>query len=286
MAHLVAERVGQLFVGGDRLEYTEYGGGDHWVVLVPAQLATRGTQASRARVLAGAGHHVVTVDPLGHGRSDRSEDPRDYSMQELARQVVALVDHLGADQAVVGGTSFGANVALEVAVLAPDRVRGLLLEAPVLDNALEAAVVSLSPLLLVARVAPWSVTLTGLLSRLVPRRLVPHWAGVALDGLAQRPAPLRATIHGLLFGRLAPPSRERRQITAPALVVGHPCDPLHLTADARMLAEELADATYVEAAGAWEWRLRPARLDAAMLDFVDSLGEHDDPPTSRLAHGS
>ena len=38
----------------------------------------------------------------------------------------------------IGGTSLGANVSLEVADAAPERVRGLLLEMPVLDNALEA----------------------------------------------------------------------------------------------------------------------------------------------------
>jgi len=47
-----------------------------------------------------------------------------------------LLDHLGVPQAVVGGTSLGANVALEAAVLAPERVRGLVLEMPVLENAL------------------------------------------------------------------------------------------------------------------------------------------------------
>ena len=36
---LVSERIGQFFVeteaGRDRLEYTEYGAGDAWVVLLP-----------------------------------------------------------------------------------------------------------------------------------------------------------------------------------------------------------------------------------------------------------
>jgi len=40
-------------------------------------------------------------------------------MQRFAEQVVALLDHLEVEQAVVGGTSLGANVALETAALAP-----------------------------------------------------------------------------------------------------------------------------------------------------------------------
>ena len=65
-----------------------------------------------------------------HGRSDRPADPLAYSVEAFGEHVVALLDHLGAGEAVLGGTSIGANVALEVAVRAPDRVRGLLLEAP------------------------------------------------------------------------------------------------------------------------------------------------------------
>ena len=136
MAILVSERVGQLFVDGDRLEFTEYGAGDRWVVLVPGQLMPRRMHTRLARTIAGEGFHVATFDPLGHGRSDRPADPKGYSTTAFGEQVVALLDHLGAHQAVVGGTSLGANVALEVADAAPERVRGLLLEMPLLDNAL------------------------------------------------------------------------------------------------------------------------------------------------------
>jgi pimeloyl-ACP methyl ester carboxylesterase len=127
---LVSERIGQFFVelesGRDRLEYTEYGAGDAWVVLLHGQLMPRRMHAPLARALAADGLHVVTLDLLGHGRSDRPADPLVYSMTTWAEQVVALLDHLGADQAVVGGTSLGANVSLEVAVSAPERVRGLI----------------------------------------------------------------------------------------------------------------------------------------------------------------
>src|SRR5215207_3801797 len=131
---LVSERIGQLFIEGDRLEYTEYGGGDRWVVLLHGQLMPRRMQQPLARALAGQGLHVVTLDLLGHGRSDRPADPLVYSTTAFAEQVVALLDHLGAEKAVVGGLSLGANVSLEVADQAPDRVKGLIIEMPVLDN--------------------------------------------------------------------------------------------------------------------------------------------------------
>src|SRR6478736_2055600 len=124
---LVSERVGQFFFdsgsGQERLEYTEYGAGAHWVVLHHGQLMPRRMQQPLARALAAEGLHVVTLDLLGHGRSDRPADPLVYSMTAFAHQVVALLDHLGADQAVVGGTSLGANVSLEVSAEHPERVR-------------------------------------------------------------------------------------------------------------------------------------------------------------------
>jgi pimeloyl-ACP methyl ester carboxylesterase len=265
---LVSERIGQFFVDGDRLEYTEYGAGDRWVVLVHGQLMPRRMHQPLARAIAGEGFHVVTVDLLGHGRSDRPLDPRGYSMTAFGEQVRELLDHLGADQAVIGGTSLGANVSLEVADVAPDRVRGLLLEMPVLDNALEAGLIAFGQLMFLARFVPLSVALTRRLSRLVPRGVVPFWAGIALDTLDQRPAPMAATIHGIFFGRIAPSSKRRRLIQAPALVVGHPRDPIHPAADAAMLAEELPDARFVEAHGLLEWRLRPDRLTAEAVEFV------------------
>lgn len=269
---LVSERIGQFFwegeSGRDRLEYTEYGSGDAWVVLVHGQLMPRRMQQPLARTLAAAGMHVVTVDLLGHGRSDRPADPLVYSMTAFGEQVVALLDHLGVPQAVVGGTSMGANVSLEVAVLAPERVRGLILEMPVLDNAVEAGILAYAPLLFAARFLPFTVDGLRRLTRPVPRGVVPFWAGIALDTLDQRSEAMAAVVHGLFFGRMAPSSRQRRAITVPALVVGHRADPIHPAADAAMLAEELPDATFVRARSILEWRVRPERLDRAAVEFA------------------
>jgi pimeloyl-ACP methyl ester carboxylesterase len=268
VATLVSERIGQLFLDEDRVEYTEYGGGEDWVVLIHGQLMPRRMHQPLARAIAGAGFHVVTVDLLGHGRSDRPTDPMQYSMTAFGEQVVALLDHLGAEEAVIGGTSLGANVSLEVADMAPDRVRGLLLEMPVLDNAVEAGILAFAPLMFLARFVPVSITATRAVTKLVPRGLVPFWAGIVLDTLNQRPAPMAAAIHGIFFGRVAPSSKLRRRITAPALVVGHPRDPIHPWADAALLAEEMPHARFLEAHGILEWRLRPQRLTEEAVAFV------------------
>lgn len=282
---LVSERIGQLFLdSGDRLEFTEYGGGERWVVLLHGPLMSRRMHQPLARTLAAEGFHVVTLDLLGHGRSDRPADPLAYSVTAFADQVLALLDQVGAAQAMVGGVSLGANVALELAARAPDRVRGLLLEAPVLDNGFAPALVSLGPLMVGARVAPLAVAALRKVSRSVPRGIVPFWAGVALDTCNQRGDSMAALLHGVLFGRLAPSAAERRAIPAPALVVGHRGDPWHAWSDAVMLAEELPQARLVRAKGPWEWRLDPRRLDREAVSLA--LDCWDARSTRRRRRGS
>jgi len=277
---LVSERIGQFFLesdgGRDRLEYTEYGSGDQWVVLLHGLLMPRRMQQPLARAMAAQGLHVVTLDLLGHGRSDQPADPLVYSMTAFGQQVVALLDHLGAEQAVVGGTSLGANVALEVAVIAPDRVKGLIVEMPVLDNALVAGILAFVPIMLAARYLPVTANSLQRLARSVPRGVVPFWAGVALDTVDHRADSVASVLHGVIFGRIAPSSRLRRQIQAPALVVGHPIDPIHPFVDADMLAAELPRVRFERATFILEWRFRPERLTAAAADFAQDCW-HDTP---------
>jgi pimeloyl-ACP methyl ester carboxylesterase len=269
---VVSERIGQFFHEGARLEYTEYGGQrngeDRWVVLLHGQLMPRRMQQPLARALAEAGNHVVTLDLLGHGRSDRPDDPLVYSMTAFAEQVVHLLDELGAEDAVVGGTSLGANVSLEVAAMAPERVRGLIVEMPVLDNALHAGLLAFGPLMFAARFLPFTIDGIRLATRAVPRGLVPFWVGIMLDTLNQRSGPMAAALHGMFFGRIAPPSKIRETLTMPALIVGHRRDPIHPAADAAMLAEEMPASQFVEARSILEWRVTPSRLDDLAAAFV------------------
>src|SRR5262249_8737538 len=97
-------------------------------------LLSQRMHAANALELARRGHRVITPDLLGHGRSSRPQDMTLYSMRQFGEQVVALLDHLDIDEAVIGGASLGANTALQVAVDRPDRVRAMVVEMPVLDN--------------------------------------------------------------------------------------------------------------------------------------------------------
>jgi pimeloyl-ACP methyl ester carboxylesterase len=268
---LVSERVSHFFFEGSRLEFTESGAGDRVVVLIHSQLMPRTMHDPLARRLAAEGFRVVTIDLLGHGRSDRPTDHKRYSMTAFAHQVVGLIEHLGLDQVVVGGTSLGANVSLEVAFIEPAKVRGMILEMPVLDNAVEAGILAFAPLIFIGRVTPWAVTLVRGVTKAVPRSLVPFWTGIWLDALDQHAAPMAATVHGIFFGRIAPSSRLRMTIDSPAIVIGHPNDPIHPAADAAMLSEELPNARFVPAESIIEWRARPDRITGEVLSFLGGL---------------
>lgn len=271
-ASLASEQVGQFFLstarGRDRIEYTEYGAGERWVVLVPPLLVPRAFHDRLARSLAAAGLHVVVPDLLGHGRSDRPGDPLSFSVAAFAAQVLGLMDALEMRQAVVGGTGLGANVALEVAVAAPGRTRALVLDGPVLDDALTVEIAVLSPALYAAKFAPLAVHLLRTVARPVPRRMLPGRTGLLLDSLDQRPSGLRAIVQGILFGRLAPPSAERASIAAPALVIGRIGDRFHPLSDAEALVDELPVAVLERTKGLSELVRAPERIDLVISRFV------------------
>jgi len=77
-----------------------------------------------------ARHRVLRYDARGHGASGSTEDPNDHSWRALAEDQLALADHLGFERYVAGGASMGCATALHAAVLAPERIRGLLLVIP------------------------------------------------------------------------------------------------------------------------------------------------------------
>ncbi|PRX45153.1 pimeloyl-ACP methyl ester carboxylesterase [Prauserella shujinwangii] len=260
------ELAGAFTCGGHRLAYTEYGAGDAVVVLTHGIMFSRRMHTPLARELAAAGYRVVTLDLLGHGESDRPHDSWEYSMPAFAEQAVALLDHLGVDRAVVGGTSLGANVALEVAVSAPERLHGIVVEMPVLDNAIVAGLLTFGPLLFAARFVPLTVRAVGALARAVPRGS--QWVDVVTDTLDQEPSAMAALLHGVLFGRVAPERAQRRRITVPALVIGHERDPIHPFGDADTLAADLPSAEFVRARSPVELRLQPDRLTDEITAFV------------------
>src|SRR5436190_2087395 len=256
--------------GDHRLAYSVYGDGPRTTVLLPGLLFSQRMHVPLARALTDHGNRVVTLDLLGHGKSDRPRDMRQYSMVQFAEQTLALLDHLEIDQAVVGGTSLGANVTLSVAARAPDRLRGMIVEMPVLDNALLACAIFFAPILVALTFGEPLMRLVQAGARLIPSQATPYLADIALDVVRQDPAPGAAVLQGLFFGRTAPPMSERVTFEAAALVIGHPRDPVHPFSDADALARELPNASLLDASSIIELRLWPERLTGEICEFVES----------------
>ena len=217
--------------------------------------------------MASRGNRVITIDVLGHGRSDRPEDMRLYSMAAFGEQLAALCDYLELDRPVVGGTSLGANATLEFASAHPGKARALLIEMPVLDNALLGIALGLTPMLLALRFGQPLLRPLSALARRIPRSN--YLVDIGLDWVRQDPRPSVSVVEGLAFHRSAPPHSERVKIETPALVVGHPSDLLHPFSDADMLVEEMPNARLIDANSIIEWRLSPSRLDDLLAEFLD-----------------
>jgi pimeloyl-ACP methyl ester carboxylesterase len=254
---------------GHRLAYTEFGEGSRTCVLVHGLLLSQKMHQPLARSLAERGNRVLTLDLLGHGRSDRPRDMWRYSMSTFGEQVVGLLDHLDVDEAVIAGTSLGANTALEVLSLAPDRVRGAVIEMPVLDNALLGCALAFTPLTVALTFGEPVMRGVSAIARAIPTKRGPFWADVALDTIRQHPAPSAAVLQGLFFGRVAPHRTERRTFQAPTLVIGHRRDPVHPFSDSGMLVDEMPNARLLEADSIIELRMSPERLTGEIADFLD-----------------
>lgn len=255
---------------GRRLVYETRGSGDRPFVLLHGILLPAGINAVVASRLAERGNRVILLDLLGHGRSDKPAHAYHHRLESASEQVIALLDHLGIDQAVVGGTSLGANVTLQVAVDAPGRLRAGICEMPVLERGTVGVLIQLAPLLFLFRYAgpvvrPVFRTLRSL------RGVNRHEVFDAVLGAAGEPREMAAVMHGFTAGPVCPRYTDRVRVQQPFLVVGHRGDFMHPMDDAEALVEELPNARLVQARSFFELRTRPERIIGEMGDFLDEV---------------
>jgi len=71
-------------------------------------------------------YRIILVDLRGHGKSDRP--PAGYHIDEMARDVLGVMQSLGLEQAHIVGSSLGAEVGLSLAANYPEKVRSLVCE--------------------------------------------------------------------------------------------------------------------------------------------------------------
>jgi 3-oxoadipate enol-lactonase len=111
-------------VNGQWINYEDTGGDRVPIVLAHGILMDREMFAPQIEA-AEAGSRFITWDARCHGETENTADP--FSYWDLADDLKGLLDHLGIEQAVIGGMSQGGFVALRFALRYPERVSGLIL---------------------------------------------------------------------------------------------------------------------------------------------------------------
>src|SRR6185369_5961313 len=106
-------------INGSMLAYSDRGNGLP-LILIHGFPLCRKMWRPQAEALSRAGCRVITPDLPGFGESELSTGT--VSMDTYSDSVVALMDHLGIDRAVIGGMSMGGYVLLNLLERHPERV--------------------------------------------------------------------------------------------------------------------------------------------------------------------
>jgi pimeloyl-ACP methyl ester carboxylesterase len=116
--------------GGVKIGYEVFGAGPQAVVLAPYWPIVP-SRAWKMQVPYLSRHfRVVTVDGRAAGRSDHPSDPDAYRDIEFAEDIVAVLDTVGVERAVLVGHCSGAWWSTLVASRHPERVDGIFAIAP------------------------------------------------------------------------------------------------------------------------------------------------------------
>lgn len=100
------------------------------IVLLHGLTATRRYVVMGSRVLQRSGFRVISYDARGHGRSDPAPEPGAYGYGHLAADLLAVLDMLGVERAILAGASMGAHTIVRFALDHPERVAALGLITP------------------------------------------------------------------------------------------------------------------------------------------------------------
>jgi pimeloyl-ACP methyl ester carboxylesterase len=205
---------------------------------------------------------LVRYDARSHGDSDLDLDPAHLRWPELARDMLGLADALGAPRALLGGVSMGCATSLHAAVLAPDRVIGLMLVAP--PTAWETRPRQSRFYRFGSTLVDWVGLAPFRLLAALPRPGSTSPVAALQSGVAQHLA--RADARGVVTAMRGaadsdlPDRTALRALRIPALILAWHGDPVHPLSTATQLAEllpraELHVATTLEEIRAWPERI-------------------------------
>ncbi len=177
---------------------------------------------------------LVRYDARGHGETEPSYTPADYHWSNLAKDMLSIADALGIDEFVAGGQSMGCATTIYAGLMAPDRIKGLVLMNPPTAWETRAAqgdfyreLAKVGGMLGGAKLAE---VMSGDLERLVPDWLVKAKREQVIGMLEGLKSIKQETLSNLFTGAASTdlPSREEiESIDIPALILGWTDDPTH-----------------------------------------------------------
>jgi pimeloyl-ACP methyl ester carboxylesterase len=266
-------------VNGIEIEHTVSGDG-------PAVLLSHG-YSDTGRMWDGqrealAGYRMITWDMRGHGDTESPERAADYSLALTVADLHALLGHLGAPRAVVGGLSLGGYVSLAFALAHPETVRALVIcdSGPGYRNP-EAR-------------AGWNARAHARAARLEAEGLAALGGSrarreIAREGEAPAPAPVSSEAREYVprhraAGGLAHAARGMLAQTGPDVIDGLPSIAVPtliivgdhdepFLAPSNYMAKKIPGARLVVIPGAGHWSNldQPALFNRTVLDFLRSL---------------
>jgi pimeloyl-ACP methyl ester carboxylesterase len=224
--------------------------------------------------LASHGYRVIEYDARGHGQSTITDSESDYTWTSHADDMLALLDHLEIERAIVGGGSMGAGVSIMLALDHAERVEKLVLHTPPpLADTIEPAQQVFGGLVwLIEQVGVEKATETVLqlpeyvemkVNDPAQHEMMSRW----LSGLHPKAAPL--TTRGLLFGPALPAERFG-EISCPTLVIGQPDDQIHPLSTVYRLHEAITGSQVISAPSMGYYQHHHDELIQTIEAFLDS----------------
>src|SRR5271170_6931941 len=208
---------------------------------------------------------VLRYDARGHGES--SVPPGPYSIEQLGRDTLALIDALGVESCFFCGLSMGGAIGQWLGVNAPGRVRKLVLcntAAKIgtaeswntrIDLVLKSGVAAAIPLVLDRWFTPaFQKNAPDVVARTREMFVATDPAGYVAGCAAVRDMDQREMIH---------------EIKVPTLIVSGTYDAVAPPAEGKFLAESIAEAKYVELPAAHLSNVEaPAEFASAVMGFL------------------
>jgi pimeloyl-ACP methyl ester carboxylesterase len=253
------------------IAYDDVGSGQ-LIICVPGMGDLRQEYRFLAPKLVSAGYRVVTMDVRGHGESSAGQS--DYDIPAIARDIIALIDHLNADSVILAGASISAGAAVWIAAEQPNKIRALLLLGPAVGDTPMPSY--MTALLHVLFMPLWGVAFWGIYyNSLFPTNKPADFATYRQKLLANlRESGRLVALKGMALTSHKPSADRANKVKVPTFIVMGTKDPdfKDPTAEAKWLGEQThGKVMMVDGAGHYPHVEMIDKTAQPIVDFLKSV---------------